>query len=268
MSDAPRPPSSRAEFLAVAQPPTVLGRPSAEHWTGRLYLRKLSPYVSMPLTHTRVSPNQVTGAFIVIGWGIGLGLLIPGIWGVIACVLFAQLQGLLDCADGELARWTKRMSPAGEFLDRVGHFSAEGLIPLAVGLRAADVWGPAPDWRWAWLGAATGAVVLFKKSLDPLVQTARAGAGLPLLKDSTEHGEIARGALATLKRIAKAVPIMRINIGMEMSLVILVVGLIGLGVGDLVAFRWLMGILAPWTLLITVGHFASIMASSKLKPQG
>ena len=263
--DPTRPPASRAEYLAVVQPPDVMGRVNAEHWTGRLYMRKLSPFVSMPLTRTSIRPNQVTGMFIVVGWCIGAALLIPSIWGVLVCAVFAQLQMLLDCADGEVARWKRMFSPAGEFLDRVGHFSAEGLLPLAIGLRAADLWGT-PDWRWAALGAATGGVVVFKKSLDPLVQAARAGAGLPVLKDSSEHGEIARGPLATLKRVAKAVPIMRINTAMDMSFIILVVGLIGLAVGDLVAFRWLLAILAPLSALIAAAHFASIMASTKLKP--
>ena len=263
--DPTHPPASRAEYLAVVQPTDVLGRVNAEHWVGRLYMRKLSPYISMPLTRTSVRPNQVTGVFIVVGWCVAASLLIPGLWGVVACVIFAQIQILLDCADGEVARWKRMFSPAGEFLDRVGHYTAEGLLPLTIGLRAADVFGNA-DWRWAALGAATGGIVVFKKSLDPLVQAARAGAGLPVLKDSSEHGEITHGPLATLKRIAKAVPIMRINTATDMSFIVLIVGLIGLAVGDLVAFRWLLAILAPLSALIAVAHFASIMASNKLKP--
>ena len=46
---------------------------------------------------------------------------------------------LLDCCDGEVARWRRTSSPAGVFLDKVGHYTTEALIPLALGVRAAGV---------------------------------------------------------------------------------------------------------------------------------
>ncbi|HCL70402.1 MAG TPA: transferase, partial [Actinobacteria bacterium] len=43
-----------------------------------------------------------------------------------------QMQMLLDCCDGEVARWRDTSSPKGVFLDRVGHYVTEGLIPIAL----------------------------------------------------------------------------------------------------------------------------------------
>ncbi|MGH3032893.1 MAG: CDP-alcohol phosphatidyltransferase family protein, partial [Gaiellaceae bacterium] len=37
---------SIAELRAVTQPEGLLERPGAEHWAGRLYMRRLSPYVT------------------------------------------------------------------------------------------------------------------------------------------------------------------------------------------------------------------------------
>ena len=74
---------------------------------------------------------------ILVGWSTAAALLIPGIWGALLAVVLGQLQMLVDCCDGEVARWRRTSSPAGVFLDKVGHYTTEALIPLALGIRAA-----------------------------------------------------------------------------------------------------------------------------------
>jgi hypothetical protein len=56
-----------AEVRAVGQPPGLLERSSAEHWAGRLYMRRLSPYVTRALLRTRATPNGVTWAMTASG---------------------------------------------------------------------------------------------------------------------------------------------------------------------------------------------------------
>ena len=87
---------SVAQMRPVTQPPTVLGRP-AEHWTGTLYLRRVSPYVTRLLLATRITPNGVTWLMIISGAAAGVALLLPGWPGAVLAVLCAQLQMLLDC---------------------------------------------------------------------------------------------------------------------------------------------------------------------------
>ena len=70
---------------------------------------------------------------ILVGWSTAAALLIPGIWGALLAVVLGQLQMLVDCCDGEVARWRRTSSPAGVFLDKVGHYTTEALIPLALG---------------------------------------------------------------------------------------------------------------------------------------
>ncbi|MGN6761038.1 MAG: CDP-alcohol phosphatidyltransferase family protein, partial [Leifsonia sp.] len=129
-------PSSIAELRAVAQPPEVRGRRNAEHWTASLYLRNLSPYVTWVLLKTSISANGVTGLMILVGWATAASLLIPGIAGAAVALVLGQLQMLIDCCDGEVARWRGTSSPAGIFLDNVGHYTTETLIAIVLGIRA------------------------------------------------------------------------------------------------------------------------------------
>ncbi|MDR1237089.1 MAG: CDP-alcohol phosphatidyltransferase family protein [Propionibacteriaceae bacterium] len=259
-------PKSYAEFVEVTHPVDIMGRVNAEHWTGRLYLRHISPFLSMPLLRTSVTPNQVTGAFIFIGLLIGPCYLIPGIAGPIAAALVSQFHGLVDCVDGEIARWKRQFSPAGNLLDSLGHFSAEALIPLFIGLRASDLFGSQPDLLWGLLGAITGMLVLYRKSVNQIVQVSLAKAGLPLMRDSSEMRDTSASLLRRLRQIVRHLPIQRISHSVESTLVALAAGIVGLFVGDVLAFRWLVAILAPLTLLITTLFTIQAALSKRLRP--
>lgn len=113
-----------------------MGRRNAEHWTGDLYMRRISPYVTRVLLGTAITANGVTVLMIVTGAAAGGALLLPGLAGVVLAALLGQLQMLWDCCDGEVARWRRTFSPAGFFLDKLGHTIAEAAIPLALGVRA------------------------------------------------------------------------------------------------------------------------------------
>ena len=54
---------SIAELRAVTQPASIFARNSGEHWAGRLYVRRLSPYLTRRLLPTRVTPNAVTVSY-------------------------------------------------------------------------------------------------------------------------------------------------------------------------------------------------------------
>ena len=93
-----------AELRAVAQPARIFERNSGEHWAGRLYVRRYSPYLTRLLLRTRLTPNAVTGLMIVAGVLAAVVLGVPGILPAVAVVLLIQLQILLDCSDGEIGR--------------------------------------------------------------------------------------------------------------------------------------------------------------------
>lgn len=259
-----------AEYRAIAQPPEVRSRRSAEHWVADLYLRDISPYVSRPLVRLGLSANAVTGLMILSGWLAAGSLLVPGLVGVLLAVFFGQLQMLLDCADGEVARWRGTLSPAGTFLDKIGHYTTESLIPIALGVRAA---GGLPDmsdhYGWTTLGALLAVVILLNKSLNDFVHVSRAFSGLPRVADSAEAAAPRPGLVATLRRTARFVPFHRLYHSVELTLFAFVAAVVDLVAGDawggLAGTRTLVVALLPLALLAVVGHFLSIMASSRLR---
>src|SRR6478752_7967353 len=174
MSDA-RPvtarPANIAELRAVAQPPEVRGRRNAEHWTASLYLRRFSIYLTWVLLKMSISANGVTGLMILVGWATAASLLIPGIGGAALALVLGQLQMLVDCCDGEVARWRRTSSPAGIFLDNVGHYSTETLIAIVLGIRAAGYPLETPeDFLWTNLGTLLALIVVLNKALNDMVR--------------------------------------------------------------------------------------------------
>jgi phosphatidylglycerophosphate synthase len=263
----PRPdPTSLAEYRSVAQPPEVRARRSAEHWTADLYLRDLSPFVSLPLVRWGLSANAVTGLMIFSGWLAAGSLLLPGIWGVVLAVFFGQLQMLLDCADGEVARWRGISSPAGVFLDKVGHYTTESLIPLALGVRAAG--GPASvmdHLGWTTLGALLAVLILLNKALNDMVHVARSFAGMPRLADTSEAVTPQPGLAAHLRRLARFVPFHRLYHSVELTLIAAAAAIVDLFVPGIRGTEIVLVALVPLAALAVVGHFIAIMKSSRVR---
>lgn len=260
-----------AELRAVAQPPEVRSRKNAEHWTANLYLRHLSIYFTMLLVRTRITANGVTGLMILAGWAIALSLLIPGIWGPVLAVFFSQLQMYIDCCDGEVARWRGTSSPKGVFLDKVGHYTTEGFVALALGLRAiGDVQRfqnePGVAFGYAFAGALLAFFVILNKALNDMVHVSRAYAQLDRLPDSKEATAVGGGSIiAKLRRAARFVPFHRIYHSVELSLLALAAAVVSLITSEpLVGEGGLVLVLVPLVIIATAGHFVTIMASSRL----
>ena len=102
----------------VVHPPGKL-ESRAEHWAGRLYMRKVSLRVTRALIGTSVTANQLTVVMIAAGVLSGAALLIPGLTGALLAVVLMQGYLLLDCVDGEVARWRGQSSALGVYLDRL-----------------------------------------------------------------------------------------------------------------------------------------------------
>jgi len=84
------------QIKSVGQPPEVLNRRVAEHWSGPLYMRKISPYVSKVLLKLGISPTVVTWLMVLSGWLAAASVIRTGLSGVILAVVFAQLQMLFN----------------------------------------------------------------------------------------------------------------------------------------------------------------------------
>jgi phosphatidylglycerophosphate synthase len=191
-------------------------------------------------------------------------LLVPGVWGAVLGVLAVQLYLLLDCVDGEVARWKKQYSLAGVYLDRVGAYLCDAAVLVGFGLRASDLWGSGRiDWLWAFLGtlAALGAILI--KAETDLVGVARHQGGLPPVQEAAAEPRSSGVALA--RRAAAALRFHRLVLGVEASLLILLLAIVDAVRGDLFFSRIGVAVLAAIAVLQTLLHLVSVLASSRLR---
>jgi phosphatidylglycerophosphate synthase len=213
---------------------------------------------------TAITPNQLTYLMTVCGVLAAPALLVPGIAGAVLGVVAVQLYLLLDCVDGEIARWKKQFSLSGVYLDRVGAYLCDAAVLVGFGLRAADLWGDGRiDWLWAFLGtlAALGSVLI--KAETDLVGVARHQGGLPPVKEAASEPRSSGVALA--RRAAAALKFHRLVLGVEASLLILLLAIADQIRGDLFFTRLGVAVLAGIALLQTLLHLVSVLASSRLK---
>jgi hypothetical protein len=124
-------------------------------------LRRISWRFTSLAERAGLTPNQVT----LISFGLGLvaaGFLAFGSrpWSV-AGALLLQFCLIVDCVDGELARYRRRFSRFGAWLDattdRVKEFAAIGALGVAAARHDNDLW---------WLVAAAIALQTFRNLLD------------------------------------------------------------------------------------------------------
>lgn len=257
---------SVAQIREVGQPPAVRGRTNSEHWVADVYLRAISPYLTRLLLRTSISANQVTWLMILTGMSAAFALLIPGIPGAFLAMILGQLQMLWDCCDGEVARWRQTSSPTGVFLDRVGHYTTESLIPLALGLRAAGF--PNPGWldsSWPLLGALLAVIILYNKALNDMVHVSRAYNVMPRLEDKAEVGVPSSSGLRRLRSMVRFFPFQRAYHSVELTILAFVAAVIDAVIGGLGATCVLVAGLVILGMVTVIGHLLAILSSSKLK---
>jgi phosphatidylglycerophosphate synthase len=238
-----------AELRAVTQPPSIFARDSGEHWAGRLYIRRFSPYLTRLLLRTPITPNGVTVLMLLTGVAAAAVLALDGVLPALGACLLIQLQILLDCSDGELARWKDVRSPAGVYLDRVAHWVTETLLPIALGIRAGE----------PLLGLVVAVLVLWIKGESALVTVARAEAGLPPAADTQAVAAPRLGVLARARRALRRLPFYRAFVAMELTLLALVASFFEDG------SRVLVIALIPIAAITVLGHLVAILASGRLR---
>lgn len=253
---------SLAELREKGQPQAVLDRLNDEHWFGRLYGRKLSPYATWVFARLGWSPNAVTGAFIVCGIAAGVIIAFGGLATAVIGAVLIQLYLIFDCSDGELARWSNRKSVAGIYLDGVGHYLGESALLVGLGLRAQGHLTVAGS--YVTVGVAAALLAMLVKAETDNVVVARAKAGLPAGHDDEALAPASAG-LARARRLASVLRIHRITHAIELSLLILIAAIIDAIRGDLTATRVLVVACLVVAALMVAAHLVAIMASRRLR---
>ena len=272
------------ELRTVTQPEHVRTRAAAEHWVAHVYLRQISPYLTRPLLAAGFSANAVTWLMIAAAAAAAIATTWVGLAGALLAALLVQVQMLLDCSDGEVARWRGTSSPVGVYLDRVGHYTAECGIALALGIRVAHGGGfdagpvvaASGDGAWAglladladpalFMGALLALLVALNKVENDLVHVSRAQNGLNAMKDAEQVRVPAPGLVRSLRRVARVVPFHKVFHSVELSLLILAAALMDAVVGDTLATRFLLPALLVAVAVTVVGHLVAVLSSARLQ---
>ena len=252
---APSSPPSIAELRAATQPASIFARNSGEHWAGRLYVRRVSPYLTRWLVGTRLTPNAVTWLMIAVGVAAAVLLAIPGVLPALGAVVLIQLQILLDCSDGELARWRRQFSPVGIYLDRLGHYVTETLFPIALGIRCDEVT----------LGLVAALLALAVRTESALVAVARLESGRARAEDTAAVAAPRSSLLARLRRAIGFFPFFRVFIAMETTLLALLAAIVDAATDSTDGTRVLVTAMVPIAAITAAGHLVAIVTSERLR---
>lgn len=271
---------SLAELRAVAQPPEVVNRRNSEHWAGN-YLRIGSIRLSRLLLPTGISANGTTWLMIVVGFLAAAVLILPGWWPFLACAALIQLSIMIDCSDGEIARWRNQGSAAGIYIDRIGHYICEAALPIGFGIHLDG--GPSQVGGWTTIGLVISVLVLLKKAFGDLVHVARSSAGWSQLNENAEAAAPRAGGLRSLRSMLRFFPFFRAFGAIEFTLILFVIAtadlvLRGVGIetgpdgGTMSSALGYEGLLRIWAvaamplaLLTAAGYLIAILSSSRLR---
>jgi phosphatidylglycerophosphate synthase len=226
-------------------------------------MRRLSPYVTRVLLATPVTANAVTWLMIPSGLLAALSLSFPGLLPAIAAVVLAQVQLLLDCSDGEVARWRRTFSPAGVYLDQIAHYATQAGLPIALGIRAGGGWDSLGGWTA--VGLLVAVLVLLVKAETHLVPVARARAGKPPAEEAGEASAPRPAVLRRLRRAFDVFPFFRAFHAIEATLLALVAALVDSLADDLAASRGLLLFLVAAAALTAAGHLVVTLSSDRLR---
>jgi phosphatidylglycerophosphate synthase len=102
----------------------------------RYVARPLAAVLLVPLARTCVTPNQVTLATLVVfAVGAAMMALCPARGALVGAAAVLELSYVLDCVDGQLARWKGTSSPVGAHLDFLMDEIKAFLLVAAVAIR-------------------------------------------------------------------------------------------------------------------------------------
>lgn len=97
------------------------------HWYNKYFTRYFSIYLTWFFVKLGVTANTVTMLALIAALA-GVGLCVPHVlWMTILGTFLLWTFEVLDCVDGEVARWTKKSSVKGFYLDLVSHVLCDHL---------------------------------------------------------------------------------------------------------------------------------------------
>ena len=131
------------------------------------WMHYLMLYVTEPLLKTAITPNQITGFWLILQL-IGSGLMVWGIyWMNVLGVLLYTIAMLLDYVDGQIARIKKISTYKGIYLEELGIYFGSSVFFLCLSIGVSRAYG---DPRYLILGVLSALCILYSKlvQINPL----------------------------------------------------------------------------------------------------
>lgn len=111
------------------------------------FLRKFSTILTWLAVRVGATPNQVTLISFAIGLYSAYCFAQGTFWEIVLGAILLQVSIIVDCVDGELARYTRKFSELGAWLDAVTDRVKEYMVFLGLAVGAEkegrDLWIPA-----------------------------------------------------------------------------------------------------------------------------
>ena len=156
-----------AFFTKVAEAYRQTRKPRDILWN-RFVARPLAAVLLVPLQATRITPNQVTFASLVVFVAAAaLMALFPGQLGLLVAIVALEASYVLDCVDGQLARKKGLSSPVGAHLDFLMDELKAFLLVAAAGIR---LWRGSEEPLWLLEGLLGLCVVATAISLTTFIR--------------------------------------------------------------------------------------------------
>lgn len=105
----------------------------AEDWYCINICRKITIYITKLLLYTPITANQVTLLSMIAGFAAGVLFGFGTHFQSLAGALLLQLWLILDCVDGEVARYRGTTGICGKYVDTLNHCMTEPFVFLCVG---------------------------------------------------------------------------------------------------------------------------------------
>ena len=103
-----------------------------DNWYGRYFVRKISIYITKSLLNTEVTPNQISGLSILIGIIAGIFFVFGNYWYTLGGALVLLLSNIVDCVDGEIARYRKSASVAGKYIESFNDYIVHPFVFVCI----------------------------------------------------------------------------------------------------------------------------------------
>lgn len=172
----------------------------------KLFLRDLSLPIAYLCAKKGISANSVTILFLTISLIANALFIIPSILTLIALIILHEIGQLLDCVDGQLARYHGVTSKFGENFDSLCHVLISGTFMLAFGIRLYAINGQIIFLILAGVGA-------FSKAFEhQLINNQETVLDNSLIKKLYSRSKIKRYLVFTVESVASEVRIFAILI--------------------------------------------------------